>query len=155
MATLNVEMPRLYNTGEKKEIIHMKVKANETFKAGDFVVDDGSGAVQEVADAGTSILGMALGNAVDQRWNTTNSTVPVAIADDDTFFIITAYGAQWNDNMVLAAGYGIKKVNGVHVIDLTNTTQKVFQILRKLKGESTDTNVLVLAKVLKTAQATD
>ena len=134
-------------------------KASATFVRGNFVTLT-NGQIDKTADAGTAILGQAMEDAS----GTANTEILVSEADDGELFEINVYhateaSAVTNKNMI-GSEYGIKAVTGVlgdsvHVLDMENTTQKVFRIVRlSSKDNEGDTYGRVIVRICSSALQT-
>ena len=127
MATINQQMPTPIRKFDSPQV-YVAPAAGQTFVAGQPVALNAGGLVVAAATAAASVFGFAMAPAVDPMWNTPFTLVPVLKAKAGMRFYANLNGIL--SQVELGAQYGIiVNANGVWVIDPTNVTEKVFEII--------------------------
>ena len=149
MATQIIE--RAMCNGKARKIVRRTVTSGQTFKKGEFVVDDTAGAMTVCASNAVSIYGMALADATDVD---ANSQIPVAVATDEQEFIMNVTGAVTAITQY-DVKYALAVTSNIHYLDVSDTNYDAFMIKEILQGADKatgDTNGRVIACVLPAAQ---
>ena len=154
--TLAVMAPKIQRSTEDK-IVQATPTTTDDFSPGQFV-KLAAGLLVPSVSADASVFGMMEGSYPDPTGKLNESFVTVLRARGGQKIWMNVNGALSQANV--GGQYGIVVTNGIAQVDLTNTTEKVFEIVEVGDmpgvlplGGIGDTNARVLVEILSTAVA--
>lgn len=130
---------------------------SQTFKRGNLISNDSNGLLQATPAGAGALVANVIANRDGQNLTTGLTLTPYVQTVRDTVLEITAGGAAASASNLKRGtkyGYAIDGTTGIGYLDLTNTTNQVFQLERTgpVTGAVGDTNVRVYAKLLTAAE---
>jgi hypothetical protein len=130
---------------------------SQTFKRGNLISNDANGLLAATPAGAGALVANVIANRDGQNLATPTSQVPYVQTVRDTVIEITAGGAAASTSNMKRGGkfgYAIDGTTGIGYLDLTNTTNQVFQLEKTgpVTGAVGDTNVRVYVKLLTAAE---
>lgn len=143
---------------EASHVVQIAPTTTDTFSPHEFV-KLAAGLVVPSASADASVFGLCLSEYPDPSGKLNQSVIPVLRARAGQRFWMNVSGAVLSQAN-LGGQYGLVITNGIAMVDLTNTTEKVFEIIEigvqagvLPNGGIGDTNARVLVEILSSAVA--
>lgn len=143
---------------EGEHVVQIAPNGADTFSPHEFV-KLAAGAAVPSASADAGVFGLSLAEYPDPTGKLNQSVIPVLRAKAGQRLWMNVSGAVLAQAH-LGGQYGLVIANGVAMVDLTNTTEKVFEIIEigvqagiLPNGGIGDTNARVLAEILSSAVA--
>jgi hypothetical protein len=143
---------------EASHVVQIAPTSGDSFSPHDFVKLAG-GELVPSASADPSVFGLSLSEYPDPSGKLNQSVIPVLRARAGQRLWMNVSGAVLAQTH-LGAQFGLVITNGVAMVDLTNTTEKVFEIIEigvqagvLPNGGIGDANARVLVEILSSAVA--